>query len=365
MEFRRTGSSDDRRRRVLRDDITATGEEGEGKKETSSRRESHRRYNDGAATARQPRITDFIPQRAFSLVVPALLLLTAIAAIQAAYTTAEVRGWLKDARFAPFNPLERGSLAKWFASMLLVTGAVLSWIIYRVRMHRVDDFRGGYRIWLVAAAALFWAGMDVGTGLNAALSASIESLTGKPLLGAAHGWWLVIYTLVFGALAVRMLIEVRQCRPAVLCLVNAAFWLGCGTLILTRLVLVNDPLNHHVAQSTFFLLGHGSIALAVLCYSRHVFLDAQGLLTVTGAVKQKKKRAKPKEEAEAKDDKEEASEDKSKPAAKAAPAAKKDEEDDDEEEEGSTLNMSRSEHLSKAERKKLKKMQQTPQRRAA
>jgi hypothetical protein len=160
MEFRRSGASDERRRRVLRDEITGGQDEEAASIPISSKRDRARRYTDGALAESQPRVTDFLPQRGFSALVVGLLLLTAVAAVITAHIAVTTSGLLaKEPRLAMFDLNGRGNIGQWFASLLFGGLALLSLVIYNLRMHRVDDFRGRYRVWLVAFVFCFSAWM--------------------------------------------------------------------------------------------------------------------------------------------------------------------------------------------------------------
>ena len=49
-----------------------------------------------------------------------------------------------------------GNLAAWFSSCLLLMAAACSLQIYNLRRHKIDDYRGRYRIWVWAAIALLF-----------------------------------------------------------------------------------------------------------------------------------------------------------------------------------------------------------------
>ena len=48
----------------------------------------------------------------------------------------------------------KGSLGCWFSSLLLLAAAAVAILVYAVRRHRTDDYQGRYRIWLWAAGLL-------------------------------------------------------------------------------------------------------------------------------------------------------------------------------------------------------------------
>ena len=63
-------------------------------------------------------------------------------------------------------------------------------LIYSIRRHRIDDFRGRYRVWLAAAVACVVLSADSVAGLHDALAQSLSHHTGWTALRAApSGGW--------------------------------------------------------------------------------------------------------------------------------------------------------------------------------
>ncbi len=365
MDFRRSGSAEERRRRVLRDEITGQAEEpAEGTPVPTSSKRSKRRYSDGALAENQPRVTDFLPQRGFSLLVWGLGLLTAIAALETIHISFGVRGWFEtEPRLSAFNHARPGSLGQWLAGGMLAMAAALGLVTFRLRAHRIDDFRGKYRLWLVAIGALLLASIDVTTGVHHACSAAVETLAKGPFLGMREGWWMALYGGFFGIIGIRLAIEIRASRPALTFLfLSSAFFVVAGMLT-AGIVSFKEPLEYSVALSTTWLVAVWGVLMSTASFARHVFLDAQGLLPIeTGKTKKKSRRVKPKSTSSSdEEESEEAAEPPKKQEAAAAtsktPAVSATKDDDEEEEDGDS-------RLSKSERKRLKKMQQFTRRAA-
>jgi hypothetical protein len=164
-----------------------------------------------------------------------------------------------------------------------------------------------------------------------------------------------------------MLVEMRVNRVSMVLVT-----IGCGLCLLAGLQMLgafasNDPLERTVARAGCSFLGQWGIAAGLITYARHVFLDAQGLLK-EGEPRKKKTRAKAKETTAEGAEEKSAEKDKKPTATKPAAAVAKGTTaaDDDEEEDEDDLSNDR--QLSRSERKRLKKMQQsspTSQRRAA
>ena len=174
MDFRRSGQLDERRRRVLRDelaqpaqtetaDATPTG--------GGSAKGPVRAYATEVLSERQLRVIDLLPVRPLWVAVSILLAVTAVAAILCVHIHARTidlgrnatEGVPYSAFLAALDASQRGSLAAWLASVVLAGGAAASLVTFGIRLHRVDDYRGRYRVWLWTAAALVFASLDAAT----------------------------------------------------------------------------------------------------------------------------------------------------------------------------------------------------------
>src|SRR5436190_9048405 len=150
MDFRRSGQLDERRRRVLMDEIAspADSDHPDAAAATSgSAKGPVRAYHAAVLDERQPKVTDLLPVRPLWIAVLLLLGLTGIATIEAIHVHA-VTLPLKDgaAQLAALDASQRGSLATWYSSALLAAAAALAVVVFGIRAHRVDDYRGRYRI---------------------------------------------------------------------------------------------------------------------------------------------------------------------------------------------------------------------------
>ena len=295
---------------------------------------------------------------------------------------------------------ERGSVANWLSSTLLVGGSLLALVTLGIRMHRVDDYRGRYRVWLWTAAALLLGSLDAATGIHQALGMGLAMLGGHALAtgsieSTATISWLGVVGLVFGTLAIRLAIELWCSLPSFSALALAGLLYLLAILgVLGMLPATSGPLVDSVVRTSIVLLAHVSLVSAIALYARHVYLDATGRLKVHIDPDKKRGVKKPKAKLKVvKADKDDADE---RPAARPAVAAEKqasgsplkfgaaansnqpkagaaisksaassadyeDEEEDDE--DGESFG---GERLSRAERRRLKKLaRRDGQRRAA
>jgi len=283
MDFRRS-QLDDRRRRVLMEEV-AVPAEGEPAAESAVRRTPSRAYPDGALTDRQLRTCDLVPTRPFVIVALLLALLTGVAAIETLYihwqtTPAPARtasgAALGRAQLAAIDLAGRGNLASWYSSLLLAAGACGGLVIFSIRCHRVDDYRGRYRVWLWTVAALMWGSLDAATGIHQAIGALIGLAAGSAPL--ADLGWLTLYLLLFGALAVRLGIETWHAVGSFATFsLSAVLYLVAGMTSVGWIPLPGFLLAT-VLETTLVMLAHVALLAGLMLYARHVHLDAEGKL---------------------------------------------------------------------------------------
>ncbi len=237
-------------------------------------------YDAGALDNCRYRLTDLIPTRLWTLCVLGLAVLALIAGIQSLYA-----GVLLDPRVrlpaeaaSALDLSFRGSLAGWLSSMLLAVAAAGAWLLFVLRRHRKDDYRGHYRIWIWAGAGLLFASVDACTGLHTIFAVLLTRLAGTPLHGSGAVWWLALYGLVLGALALRMLIEIRRCRLAMLSLLAAGLLYALAACVTFSVIRLDGGTLQRMLGSSLTLVAHASVLGAVVLYARYVYLDAQGKL---------------------------------------------------------------------------------------
>ncbi|MCE9528461.1 MAG: hypothetical protein K8R36_20655 [Planctomycetales bacterium] len=294
MDFRR-GQLDDRRRRVLMDEMTSGAEV--DSPDASSVKKQLRAYSEAVLEDHQPRITELIPVRPFLVTMIVLVALTGIAALETLYIYLQTSTWGSAAyplahRFAALDLASRGNVGAWYGACLLALGSAASLVILSVRRHRVDDYSGRYQVWMWTAAALLWGSLDCASGIHHAIGAGLAVLTGQPQL--TDLCWLGLYLLVFGALAIRLGIETWHTLSAFSALaVAAVLYIGAGMLAL-GLWTITSQLVSTVLISSVTLIAHVAVIATLALYARHVCLDAAGKLPLRLRAKDGKKKKKSK-----------------------------------------------------------------------
>ena len=232
-----------------------------------------------------------IPRRRWTLAVILLAGLAVIAALEAAYGNLRLRPealWPCACRSLDLRA--RGELAACFSTVLLAGAAIQSLLIYRLRRHRLDDYRGRYRLW--TWLPLVWIGMGLGVATHAGddLAELLARLCGsEPWPATALGTALVLggAWLLIGA---RLAVEIRRSRTSLAFLVIATGGYLVANLVGSGLVAPTSEVLQVMTASSAGMVGYLATFLAVATYSRHVFLEAHGMLAVQSRTKTATKR---------------------------------------------------------------------------
>jgi hypothetical protein len=279
MEFRRSGQRDERRRRVLIEDVkNERSVEEAGPKVTSKRGNSKSvaTYAEGAKADRQPRMTDLIPTRLWTLLVLGLLGATAIAGLQSLYVVVYLQLGRSLAEGAEGLDLRSPhSLARWFSALIFALAAAYSVLIFLLRRHRVDDYRGRYRIWIPTAVIMVLASMEMIAGLRHALAIWMDRQINVSLPRQPEVWSVIFVLTLSGLLLARLLVEMRRSRLATVCGVTLAILYGGAATMWSGAVELPAELDV-MAEQGLLLGGHYLVLFTLQVYARHVFLDAQG-----------------------------------------------------------------------------------------
>ena len=227
----------------------------------------------------RPRLTDLVPRR---LSVFALLLSAALAVVAGLevlyFWMSELTPTTTDGCVAAFDLDGEGSLANWFSSVILILAGLLAVLVYTIRRHKTDDYRGYYRIWLWAAMCWFLMGIDEASSLHEGFKEMMIYLTGTPVYGDGSLWWVVPYFFLLGAVGSRLLLDMLACRLSSAALVACA---GCYVLAVVAhfgWILPQNGAKGVMLEEGAEMIGNLMLLLAMGLHARHVILDAEGLL---------------------------------------------------------------------------------------
>ncbi len=280
----------DRRRRVLKEEVLSTSNAHAALRCQADSGAANRapRYSDAADVENHPQVTDFVPRRYSTI---ALLVLVGVASTA---STAAIHYFVLPIatslgmRSTAFDLAARGNLQSWLAAVVLLCASSFCVMTYSIRRHRIDDFRGRYRVWLGAALACLILSANSVAGLHQVLADVLTRLTGWTALRDGAVWWLLAAGLPMGWIFVRVLLDTSECRVGEVLFVGAIIgyavsavsFLGYGPMI--------GPRGAALLTATPLLLGHWLVFSAVVAYARFVVLDAQGLATARRSVKVKR-----------------------------------------------------------------------------
>jgi hypothetical protein len=237
------------------------------------------RYSDAAGVEHHPQVTDFVPRRYRTialLVVSGSVVATLLGTLN--YFSAPIGQILGTVDTSPFDLQSPGSIADWVAAVILLVASVTCVLVYSIRRHRIDDYRGRYRVWLATAAACLFMSADSVVSTHDLLAHAAGHVTGWTALRDGAIWWLLLGCLPAAWIAARMMLDVKESRLA-------ASLLGAGGLCYAASGLnyfgVFPAFDLQIASTVTgiaLFMGHWLLLAAVVSYARFVVLDAQGLI---------------------------------------------------------------------------------------
>lgn len=290
-----------RRRRVLNEEVRSSSHAARSSITAYSAASHATRYSEAAGVENHAQITDFVPRKYRTIVTLLLAGVTTAVTLGALHYFAEVlakAAGLVDVR--PFDLSAPNSIGDWISAVILMLASAFCLLVYSIRRHKINDIRGRYRIWLAASLACVVLSADSITGLHTVLATSLTHFTGWTALRGGAAWWFLIAGLPLAWIAVRALLDVRECRLAgTLMLAAIACHTAAGANFLGWMPTVGQEHEAMVTGIATFI-GHWFAFTAIVSYARFVVLDAQGLVTVRRATTKKPTADKPKQVSESK-----------------------------------------------------------------
>ncbi|HEY1784556.1 MAG TPA: hypothetical protein VGG30_03375 [Pirellulales bacterium] len=284
MQFRQQ-----RRRRVWPDEVTQLGSESDdaarpASGDAAAGGQIRETYTSQARRDAQPRLTDLIPTRYRVLAAWYTAGVVVIGLLEALYSRFD---WLAE-QVAPAVPraldlAERGSFAAWFSSACLSVTALTSVLVFSLRRHRVDDYRGRYRIWIWAALAWMALAVNQTAPWDELMRAVV--LRAGSRIGLNHDWlWPLLCASTAMACAARLTIEMRRSALSLALLWTGGLaWLA-AVLCPVLAIGAHEPASQTMLVAGLTLTGQWTILWAHMVYARHVLLDAHGLIAPRSVV---------------------------------------------------------------------------------
>lgn len=280
MVLRRTG---ERRRRVVMDEAlqtpTEAGEASAGAREEVPKGRRPRQYSRNADRRNLPRCADFIPVGRIAVLAAWCGCLGTILALNLGFGFLGSRPVsnlpLLSAAFGS-GPCSFGS---WLQVLAWAGAGICCLVIFSVRQHRSNDFRGTYRLWRWLAIGCLLLSLNVLVDLVGISAELVGWLTGKTLATDAVVVLSLQTVVVLGA-AIRLLFELRHSRSA------TALAALAGLSALASCWLQLDSVGDSLASNRELVVANlefwtSSLALmSLLVYARFVILHASGAVYV-------------------------------------------------------------------------------------
>ena len=283
-QFGRSGPRDDRRRRLLVEGRAASPQDAAAPtvypviRVASPPLHKTEHYGDALFLEEQPRLVDLVPERPIFFALLLVAGLAVIAGLEALYVWVPEIVGTPAGRIAALDLGGNGSLAGWFSSLVMLAAGGVALLVYSVRRHRADDYRGRYRIWLWAAACWFLLATDQSASLHDGFRDLMHRATGSLLLGDGSVWWIMACGLLLVWVGTKLLIDLWPCRLSSASLGLAASCYAAAVLVRLAWPSPHDALRPIMLQQGAAMSGHVFVSLAMGLYARHVILDARGLL---------------------------------------------------------------------------------------
>jgi hypothetical protein len=272
-----------RRRRVLNEEALSASSAHLAIRATTVDEPAERgpRYSEAAGFEHHPQISDFLPRRYRTIACLAVAGLISTAAVVALdrFVTPAVTEYGFDVA-AAFALTGSTGVVAWFAAVLLLVSAGNCSLIYSLRRHRIDDYRGRYRVWLAAAAVCVALSVDAVAPIHRLVAAAAAYHTGWTALRGHAAWWLALGGLPLGWIALRSWLDARESPLAAVLLMGSFVSYGVGIASFLGIGSVLAPHNQLMLTAGAVLAGHWMLLIGLVSYGRFVVLDAQGLVPV-------------------------------------------------------------------------------------
>lgn len=255
-------------------------------KRTRARKTKKLAYASRAQRRHQNKTTDLLPKRRIPIAITVVLLAVSIGALNL-LASLQI-SWSE--LLGSSNALSlsgAGTLSGWFSSFLLILSGLASLQIYALRQHRNDDYRGTYRVWLWMAAIFVLASVNSVVNFGQFFTALTGSLMEVSATSPHRMFWWVLAAklLALTGLVVRGIFEVRASKGALVMVVLV--WLAYAGSIVIQVPPAKEAIvsNYETVHGNCLLVGTALSLMFVLVYARYVYLSANGLLKVKKVTK--------------------------------------------------------------------------------
>ncbi len=270
-----------RRRRLLGD---SAGDELDGDEPIRADRSHHAspeptvRYADAARIDLDRRLHDLFPSGypMLALVTICGLALVALLVVLDVWSSAMARV-LSAEEVAALQLTGSRNLSHWLASTILALCGALALFTYSLRRHRVDDYHGRYRVWIWMSLACWMGSLGETTDVGHVVRGVCRRLADYSGASDYTLWYALGFLLLVG-FGIRLAIEMRRCRLAVLALKCSLAAMVLSSTVRHGWLFDLGP-NKQLAARGIALCGYVFLLSSLLSYLRYVTLEMQGKVT--------------------------------------------------------------------------------------
>ncbi len=279
----------DRRRRVLRE--SGPPDASQQKKPAGNSNAESDDSDSSANTRRDPgysqdvrkacgqRLVQLIPVRPFSYLAACAVSASVPSLLLCLHYMIYVSGWLRwygHPLAVSLDASHPSSIAAWFGSHLWLVCLVATVLTFQLRRHKLDDYRGEYRLWFWLVLTCLLASIDATTRLSDLMGMALDSWSQINL--GVSGPFVMNATMaaLIGMLGLRLCSELKSVPLSLMFwLVGLTSWAGSAALAQEEFRLEMTLQFRIWLKSTLWLAGLTSVWLAALTYLRAVYREAQ------------------------------------------------------------------------------------------
>jgi len=167
------------------------------------------------------------------------------------------------------------SFGSWAKSFYLAAAAATALLVYQLRRYKVDDYTGSYRIWRSVIVLIAVLSIDSICNLVPWMGAMIDAVLGKRVALSGADWIRIGLTIGGGALALRLVAEVRRSRVALAMMLIAL--IGFEIPLLSHWNLVDTTsISGWMMATSSPLLAAAALWISIGGYLRMLFREVRG-----------------------------------------------------------------------------------------
>ncbi|MGL6226520.1 MAG: hypothetical protein ACRC10_07830 [Thermoguttaceae bacterium] len=177
---------------------------------------------------------------------------------------------------AAFDFRAGGNLSEWFSANLWTLSSIVCLLAFFMGRSQGKNHNYSSDIWIWGAFACLYLSVDSVCRIRDLISDIGVRLSGTPLYGEGQIWWISLYTVVFGMIGSRLLVEMRHYLPSC-----NAFFVGsiCHILyVCMDLKLFSLPQSAEydlMSQSGLQMTGNMFLFFSFALYVRHLAREAK------------------------------------------------------------------------------------------